>query len=336
MPTDSTHLPAPHRGQRRRDLIPRLAALVGPDLCTVRDPGNGWPGLIDLTLPSGPLTLAVHIGEIGLSHRGRDDIERRFQNPGQDRPMSQPAGTFPLLLGVWEGGRAPLLVGMEAEVRITRETRQSLFIPLTLLARAETTGWAEHVSGSGELLIAFHPGLLPVYVEARRQGIALPNDEISDIATAAGLSFDESTLPAERARRVAYALVRRNAFSAEVLAAYDGLCTVCDLDLGLVEGAHIYPVEAPASPDAVWNGLALCPNHHSAFDKHQLWINPTSLGIQLHPSIRAQAIHHPATQSFVGGLRAELRPPRDRALRPKSEMLLQRYEWYDGRYKWAG
>ena len=33
-----------------------------------------------------------------------------------------------------------------------------------------------------------------------------------------------------------------------------------------MEGAHIIPVREEGSSDEVWNGIALCPNHHELFD----------------------------------------------------------------------
>jgi hypothetical protein len=320
---------------RRRALIDQVASLVGLSVCSVIDARDGWPGLIRLQLPSGPVSLAAHVGEIGLSHRDRDNVERRFQNPGKGRPMSAPDGAFPVLLGLWEGPRGPLLVGMEATVRMSRETRQSLFIPLSLLERAEVSGWAEQISGSGELLIAFHPALLPVYVEARRAEVALPTQEMADIAEAAGLMPTGDERPEERARRLAWSLVRRRALARRVIEAYDGLCAMCDLDLGLVEGAHIYPAEAPASPDEVWNALALCCNHHAAFDQHRVWIEPRSREIVVHSEILTQAGRNLACRSFVDTIRRELRQPRRAKLAPRGDMFTRRYQYYGDRYSWA-
>jgi hypothetical protein len=320
---------------RRRGLIDQLATLVGLSVCSVIDARDGWPGVIRLQLPSGPVSLAAHVGEVGLSHRGRDEVERRFQNPGKGRPMSAPAGSFPVLLGLWEGGRGPVLVGMEATVRMSRETRQSLFIPLSLLERAGANGWAEQVSGSGELLIAFHPALLPVYVEARRAEVTLPFQEMAEIAEAAGLTPTGDERAEERARRLAWALVRKRALARQVLEAYDGLCAMCDLDFGLVEGAHIYPAEAPASPDEIWNTLALCCNHHAAFDRHQIWIEPQSLRIVVHSEILSNAGRNLACQSFVDTIRRELRLPRRPELAPQGDMFTRRYQFYGDRYSWA-
>lgn len=61
---------------------------------------------------------------------------------------------------------------------------------------------------------------------------------------------------------------------------------MCGLDEGLVEGAHIYPVEAPGSADELWNGLAaLCANHHRAFDLHRVCVVPGNLRVSFHPDL---------------------------------------------------
>ena len=53
----------------------------------------------------------------------------------------------------------------------------------------------------------------------------------------------------------------------------------------LVQGAHIYPARASDSPDKVWNGLALCSNHHTAFDRHLIWVEPSSRRVLLHEEV---------------------------------------------------
>lgn len=78
----------------RRDLVDRLVVLAG-NVVTVVDPGDGWPSLVRIRLSDGDVLAAAHLGPIGLSHRDRDDVERRFQNPGKGRPMSAPEGPKP-------------------------------------------------------------------------------------------------------------------------------------------------------------------------------------------------------------------------------------------------
>src|SRR5215203_734614 len=100
----------------------KLAALIGSDT-TVEDARDGWPGVL-LVRGDPSLRVAVHFGPVGLSHRQRDDRERRFQNPGQNRPLSDAVGAVPLLVGLWEEGGARVLVAMDASRRMARKTRQ--------------------------------------------------------------------------------------------------------------------------------------------------------------------------------------------------------------------
>jgi hypothetical protein len=278
---------------------------------------------------------AAHLGPIGLSHRDRDDVERRFQNPGKGRPMSAPEGYLPLLLGIWEQGERPVLVGMEAEARLGRSTRQSLFIPLWLLEQAATSGWSEHHSTSGERIIWFHPALLPAYIEARRSGLSLEPEQVADISEASGLVAPPEETAAERARRGVFSLVRRAGFGQDVVKAYGGRCALCGLNFGLVEGAHIYPVRAPSSPDKVWNGLALCGNHHAAFDHHLLWIEPSDRSVKIHPAMLSAVQEDETTRQFVQVTLPQLRHPESRRDVPRAEMFRKRYEFFDMKYNWV-
>jgi len=58
-------------------------------------------------------------------------------------------------------------------------------------------------------------------------------------------------------------------FSSDVFYYYINQCAVCDLKLFL-DAAHIIPVEDNGS-DWDQNGMLLCKNHHSLFDKG-LWV----------------------------------------------------------------
>ncbi|MBI2288886.1 MAG: HNH endonuclease [Betaproteobacteria bacterium] len=42
----------------------------------------------------------------------------------------------------------------------------------------------------------------------------------------------------------------------------------------MVEAAHIIPVNDQHSSDDVWNGLSLCPSHHTLFDARRFIIEP--------------------------------------------------------------
>lgn len=67
-------------------------------------------------------------------------MERRFQNPGQGKPIVAPAGMLPLLIGLWTEQGTPVLVGMDAMRHLDSQTRKSLFVPLPTLQAAQVSG----------------------------------------------------------------------------------------------------------------------------------------------------------------------------------------------------
>lgn len=325
---------------RRSTLLQRIVQLVGPAVRLV-DRRDGWPGILEVEGLSTGHRVAAHVAPVGGGGRpGREAKERRFQNPGKGKPLQAPKNTLPSLLGLWdseEEDSQPVLVGMEVnEDRLTKQTRQSYFVPLQTLLEAQAFGWAEHTSASAEEIFAFHPPLLPVYLEARLAEISNLGREMASIAQASGLvKQDRAQTPSERARYAAEVLVRNASFSKLVIEAYDGLCAMCGLNFGLLEGAHILPVAFPGSPDEIWNGLALCRNHHGALDRHRIWIDPNSRQLKWHPEILEQADRSMACAAFLENTAQSLQPPKDKAHIPRSEMLIRRYELYDGAYDWA-
>ena len=108
---------------------------------------------------------------------------------------------------------------------------------------------------------------------------------------------------------------------------------MCGLGVQLVQGAHVNPVSAPGSHDEPWNGLALCPNHHLAFDRHLLAVDVDTRAIVFHPTVVNQASGNPAVQALIDGTFDRLAEPTGSSLRPKSEMLRKRYEHYADYYR---
>ena len=109
---------------------------------------------------------------------------------------------------------------------------------------------------------------------------------------------------------------------------------MCGLDFGLVQAAHIYPVQAPNSVDEIWNGLALCSNHHTAFDRHLLWIEPRQGLVKLHPNILSGSKHDEVARVFVEMTYPRLRPPIAAQNAPRQEMFEKRYGFFGEKYAW--
>jgi hypothetical protein len=208
---------------------------------------------------------------------------------------------------------------------------------MTTLLEAHERGWAEGQNAVGESIRCFEPSLLPVSYAADRDDAAPAAYTMQAAIEGSGLLTapeSEAAAASDRARRAGSSLVRDARFSRRVIDAYDGLCAMCGLDVGLVQAAHIYPVSAPGSSDEPWNGLALCANHHLAFDRHLVGVDSASLEIVFHETILEQQSTNLAVNALVDGTFDRLADPLDPSARPKAAMFEKRYGFYADRYEW--
>jgi putative restriction endonuclease len=127
---------------------------------------------------------------------------------------------------------------------------------------------------------------------------------------------------------------RRNAaFRQTILAIYDYRCAACglrvilDRRISLVEAAHLIPFEVSRN-DRPTNGVALCPNHHWAMDRHLISPCPDTArkaGVwrvntrRLDDRIEGQ-------RELVALADKPVIPPADRAFYPAPESLRWREE----------
>ncbi len=318
----------------RATLVSTLCGLVGPAVARVIDERDGWPGLVELQLSTGAVQISAHVSTIGTMSRKQH--EYRFQNPGKNRPMQTLPGTIPLLIGLWDGGGPHVLVAAQAELRLGDLTRFSVLFPERLFREAQQSGWADpYRNSNGDLNWSFFPQLLPVFVEFLQNEIDLDARDVQITVIGAGLADEPTDAAAGRARQATTRLIRRASFAKNVIQAYGRRCAMCGLNLGLVTGAHILPVSAPGSSDHPTNGLALCDNHHRAFDTHRIWIHPLDRSLQMHPSILRHAQNDPRDQAFVDALFAQLAAPVDPAHVPQQRMFEERYEYFEGSYHWV-
>lgn len=110
-------------------------------------------------------------------------------------------------------------------------------------------------------------------------------------------------------------VVRDKAFTEAVRRAYKYSCAVCRLQLDSpagrweVQAAHIFPKRYDGSDD-IRNGIALCHNHHWAFDEHLFTIDD---------KYRVVWNERVKKTNRVGG---DLHLPKDRAEWPNQEQAL--------------
>jgi len=120
--------------------------------------------------------------------------------------------------------------------------------------------------------------------------------------------------------------VRSSAFRRLILETYDYQCAACGLrirlpnDFTVVDAAHMIPFSVGHN-DHPTNGLALCKNHHWAFDR--FLITPTEKGIwKVSSQIEPRRSPGEAELAELDGER--LLPPREEAYLPSSEAVLWR------------
>ena len=164
-----------------------------------------------------------------------------------------------------------------------------------LLAEARDTGWGvrqrkKRTPVTVEAVVAFRPGNLGHLAGLVREADA------TRVADADRTKFFARRAPhgdlgAVRAPIMARLKVlasrwkRSSRFRPSVLAEYSFGCAFCGVQLGLCEAAHIRQVFEPGSTDDPTNGVALCPNHHSAFDAQLVAIEPVSFSVVVSESL---------------------------------------------------
>lgn len=319
---------SPRRIAKFNQVVAELGGLV-----VASNPLSGWPGFLEILGTRRSYKVALHVSTV--SPHARHDHEYRFQNPADAPAVSTLNGNgHPVLLGTHISDGSVVFVAIDGTTRIGREARFSILFDRRILEEARATGWSVYESRKGERVYAFPPNLFPAFMEQIRDGEFLPAQEIAQIAAASGAVDAGSPDAAARATRAVEVLVRRSGAGRAIRRAYGHACCMCQLASDLAVGAHIYPVEAPGSTDHVWNGLALCPNHHAAFDRHLIWVDPNSRQIRLHPSLHASSAWNRGAMHFVGSTGIQLTPPISAQNSPKPEMFLRRYQYFSGKYSW--
>lgn len=317
-----------------KKLLEKLAQQLGEENLIIEQNKNAWPALCKIKTGNTWEHIAIHFRRITLSFRKRDETERRFQNSAT-HPIQNPPGYKALLVGGWLDDAEEKFVsiaGFEVSNRINRTKRNSYFIPLEKLKASPLLGWVTHTSTSGEKIHIFRPEFLPVF-SAIDDGSETPPG-ITTISVSSGLVEEQNEASAKRARRSAFAAIRSQKFSKKVKEAYGHKCAMCNLGADVVEGAHLYPVEADYSQDEVWNGISLCRNHHRFFDIHKIAIEPTTWEIKFSPHLIREAKNDKALERFLDETNEKINLPKDPYQVPRKEMLKERYEFYKENYEW--
>lgn len=263
--------------------------------------------------------------------RARARDEYRIQITGVDR-FSAAAVDRAVVLGWWEEG------GVFAAWDISRHLSRlgaspSMQVVEGVLRTASLSGVATQEKSNSEIVVSFVPSFLGDYIVhapdlhafagsssdlgALNQVVTDPAS--SDTAIEAATPGPRQIVLAQVARKL-----RSTSFSERVLRAYGNACSMCGVQLRLIDAAHILPVSTHNNDDTS-NGIALCALHHRAYDRallsmddqYRVVLNPDRLAV-------LQAEH--LTQGFAGfkkNLRALLSLPPAPRDRPEPALIRQ-------------
>ena len=290
----------------RSDLVEDLVVESGGSL-TISSLGNGWPSVVKAIRDDGrALTFDLYISEVsggtqgaGMARGNLDEL--RFQNPSSNSAIQVRPDVPAMLLGL-ELASPRIAVVADAQIRADHETRFSVRFPRWLLEQATEHGWATYESTSSESIRAMHASFVSSAAFALTDGTWPSSHDVHTAVLASGLAeAPDDPAARTRAKRSVEVAIRDSAFGANVRGAYGGRCAICGLKgPGLVVGAHVFPVAAEGAPDTVSNGIALCQNHHAAFDAHLWTINPELGAIVWEPHFKSLSEKEAALGALVG------------------------------------
>jgi putative restriction endonuclease len=197
------------------------------------------------------------------------------------------------------------------------------------LLDAGARGFAVNRKDTGELAVAFQPEFIGTYID-QLEALHAVGKIIKEADVLERVALDPTSVGdteinsvVAKPRRYAVMTTRRALrdirFRKRVLEAYGHRCAMCGVQLGLLDAAHIVPVEHPDGTDETSNGVALCALHHRAYDRglvtfdEKYRIRVSSAQID---DLKASG-HHGGGAGFRRNLLATLGAPADRRLWPK-------------------
>lgn len=271
-----------------------------------------------------------------------------------------PPGRTGLMLGLRNrdlNGRPadPIIVAIPIGIYGEVIARDSIQFRKQLIDEAELFGvaaFSKRVTVLGTptraIIMAMKPDIFPFFLTQLADDFAAPQDwdplSVSQVVEAArryhsvppelrigavdvsviGTGVDAALL--ERAVREILRTVRDKRFTLEVRRAYGHRCCACDVQLELIEAAHIDPVEDLESVDLVENGLALCALHHLAYDSGLVLIAANGEIKVDENRVRhlSRMIRDGGLANFRKNLRSKLRYPDDNETWPAEKHFRRR------------
>jgi putative restriction endonuclease len=294
---------------------------------------------------------SIHPAIVQVPGFGRARIYLWTVTPDRSAEGARPAGEFKIQLIIPDQARTErghldldgtptyllgfspdfgVFVGWEARLYGDFAFSANVQVREEILSEARNSGWAVapprplRRAGAEEVRVGFTPGNLVHFLRVSREAdhgnLTGKWREAFCLSRTPNVQTErlprrerdlEEFVSVERARLAATRLQRDSRFGPKVREQFSFACAVCSLQLEIVESAHIIPVNEPDSSDEIWNGVALCPNHHTLFDANSFLVNP-----HLEVVVDAETVEFLRENDRDGGInvlvdfdRSRIRPP---------------------------
>ena len=267
----------------KSELLDRfLYAINSSDWQALVQPPGQHPFVVNIW--SGEISYTVRLYIWNITSGGpatvRPQGEYRIQITVVRSPLLVTPGIQTLLLG-WEDD-SETFTAFDVQRHRIFGSSPSIQVRLATLQRAAETGYAFQARGNEETVVAFVPDQMVNYISRQYQLHSIGRNEFEENALASLLQeepknidgFEQVTAERQSILTAVSRWTRERTFRDRVLRAYGHQCSVCRLQLQLVQAAHIVPVNTQGSNDLTSNGIALCPSDHLAYDRGLLGVSP--------------------------------------------------------------
>jgi putative restriction endonuclease len=289
---------------------------------------------VELRIDDAPVRVFLWNIRHGGEKRSPNEYRVQTTRPARIRLYVQRRRTW--LLGYHSG--LEVFSGWDPRFHANPGVSSSLQVHFSQLEEAAADGMSSRtrkVKRGDEVVVAFTPSAIRAYLDVVS---TLPppgtGKTVMKVWAKAGTGerLRPDDLPKAAARREVIqrvsVKVRDARFRASISRLYRGRCAFCGLGAGLVEAAHIVGV-GEGGLDDVTNGMALCPTHHTAFDKGLLLVDGAGEIVVN----RGRLLHCGASQAEIVGLRRVLaskaKVPSARRSQPDPDLLAAHWErWY--------
>lgn len=242
-------------------------------------PARQHPRRYVIASGNGPVSLNIYAWTLTFGGRPSLANEYRIQMTSVKSPLERTPNGITILVGYEPAHN--LFAGFDLDRHSTFTAGSpSVQIDVTVLQEAERNGLSFHRKSNDEVAIGIRPDMFVAYamnasVLHRYGREAQLFRLLSQAAHGSVPPRQISDLTRERQRVVTEVsrLTREAAFRQRVMFAYGNRCAVTRMQMRLVDAAHILPVGASGSTDAVHNGIALSPTYHRAFDAGLIYLD---------------------------------------------------------------